>query len=64
MANITNSLWYEDECFPIRDNAFLHFLKNSENSNYVNFLENNIVNESLKVAVCIKININHNYEVF
>ncbi len=34
---------------------FCHFLEKRENSNYVNYLENNILNESLKVAVYIKI---------
>ncbi len=43
---------------------FYNFLKNCEDLNYVNYLENNMLKESLKVAVCIKININRIYEVF
>ncbi len=43
---------------------FCHFLKNCENSNYVNYLENNILNENLKVAVHIKISTYHIYEIF
>ncbi len=37
---------------------------NRENSIYVNYLENNLLNESLKVAVYVKININRIYAVF
>ncbi len=38
---------------------FNHFLINRENSKYVNYVENNTLNESLKAAVLfIKININ------
>ncbi len=35
---------------------FCHFLKNHAILNHVNYLENNILNESLKVIVYIKIN--------
>ncbi len=38
------------------NNIFCHFLKNCGNSNYVNYLEN-MLNESLKAAVYIKINV-------
>ncbi len=43
---------------------FCHLLKNRANSNYENYLENNILNESSKVAVRIKTNINYIYRVF
>ncbi len=49
--------------FPYKRVYFYHFLKNRENSNYLNYLENSILNESLKVAVYIKININRLCEV-
>ncbi len=41
---------------------FCHFLKSLANLNYVNYLENNL-NESLKVAEYIKVNINRIYQV-
>ncbi len=43
---------------------FCYFLKTRENSNYVNYLENNIFNESSRVAVYIQISTNCFYEVF
>ncbi len=29
VTNTVNSLWYEDECFPIRDNVFLSLFEKS-----------------------------------
>ncbi len=47
-----------------RQCIFVTFWKIVKIQNYLNYLENNMLNESLKVAVYIKINVNRIYEVF